>query len=170
MFLKKLPTKDMVVLGFLTIIVAVLAVFMITIADNDNIIRVDIADGVSKEVTFNRVALAPGESCDYTLLLELEEVVPYDITFDFTELKNVNLKNYVYVKIIANNHVVCDKLLADIFKEDTIHLHVDPAEIGSEKIEVIYYMPLGVGNEAQRTRASFSLYVKATSEPVEEED
>lgn len=173
MYLFKLAPRDMIVLSLLIICAVLFTGYMISNADHaeGDIINVEIHDGVTKEVVFKKLDLAPGESCDYTLALEREEVIAYDVTFDFEETENLDLKKYVYVKMEANGKVFYDKLLADAFEEKIINLHVDPAATGSGDIKVTYYLPEDVGNEAQKAKSTFKLLVTAMSEkPVEGEE
>ncbi len=172
MYLFKLAPRDMLVLSLLIVCCIAFTGYMVANAEHveNDIINVELHDGVTKEVVFKKLNLAPGESCGYTLVLEREEVVAYDVTFAFEESEDLKLKNYVYVKMEANGIVFYDKLLADAFEEELINLHVDPADTGSGDIKITYYLPKDVGNEAQKAKSTFKLLVTAMSEkPVEGE-
>ena len=165
MYISKLSPRDMIVLSLLIICVIVFALlgwFKTVYVEND-VINVALKDGVTKEVVFKKMDIAPGESCEYTLILEHEEFVEYDVVFEFEETENLDLKKYVYVKMEVDGNVFCDKLLADVFNEESIHLHVDPTITGSGDIKITYYLPQDVGNEAQKTKTAFKLLVTASS-------
>lgn len=170
MYLFKLATRDMIVLSVLIICCIAFTFHMLSEAEHveNDIITVELDEGVTKEVVFKKLNLAPGESCDYTLFFEREEVTAYGVTFSFEEEGDLELKNYVYVRLEANGAVIYDKLLAEAFEDEIVNLHVDPAVTGSHGITITYYLPKDVGNEAQKAQSSFKLLVTATTEkPIE---
>ena len=173
MFFSKLSTRDMLVLSLLIILSIIFighAIANSGYAEND-IIYVKVEEEITKkEVVFKKLSLSPGDSCQYTLLFEREEVTGYDVTFKFEETKEMDFKNYVHVKMEANGTVFYDKLLAEAFEDEEVHLRVDPAKTGSGDIHIIYYLPMDIGNEAQSAKSTFKLLVTAVSQrPLEGE-
>ena len=120
-------------------------------------------EGATKEVVFKELSIAPGQSCEYNLILEREDAVPCDITFDFEETQNLDLKKYVYVKMESDGEVFYDKLLADAFADKEFHLRLEAKKEKQQTITVTYYLPQDVGNEAQNAKSVFKLLVTATT-------
>lgn len=169
MYLFKLAPRDMLVLSLLIICAVLFIGHMLVNSEHieNDIINVEIQEGVTKEIVFKKLDLVPGESCSYTLILENEEFVEYDVAFEFEETESFDLKKYVYVKMEANGKVFCDKLLSDVFNEETVYIHIDSTITGSGDIKITYYLPEDVGNEAQKAKSVFKLLVTATSlEPI----
>ena len=167
MFLSKLSTRDMLVLSLLIICSIIFIGHAVSDSGNveNDIIYVKVEEEITKkEVVFKKLSLSPGDSCDYTLIFEREEVTGYDVTFKFEETEELELKNYIYVKMEAHGNVFYEKLLADAFKDGEINLHIDPAKTGGGDIHITYYLPMDVGNEAQRAKSTFKLLVTAVSQ------
>lgn len=172
MYLSKLSVRDMLVLSLLIICSIIVTWYMIDNIEHaeGDIVHVQVEDNVTKEVVFKKLDLAPGTSCDYTLILEREEVVGYDVVFEFEETEELNLKNYVYVKMEICGEVFYEKLLADAFEEESFSIHINHETPEDDDITVTYYLPEDVGNEAQSAKSTFKLLVTATSQaPVEGE-
>ena len=114
---------------------------------------------------FDDLCMLPGESSEYTLELSHDAVDQYKLHLDFFDSdETLTLKNFARVKVVSNSGVVCDKLLADIFKEDKIVLDVDFDKGENLVLKFIYYMPSEVGNEAKLAEADFGLTITATNE------
>lgn len=172
MFLSKLSIRDILVLSLLIICSVIFTWHMIDNIERaeGEIVHVKVEDNITKEVVFKKLDIAPGQSCDYTLVLEREEVTGYDIVFEFEETEKLDLKNYVYIKMEICGKVFYEKLLADAFEEKSFSMHIDHKTPDDDDITVTYYLPEDVGNEAQSAKSTFKLLVTATSTTSEEGD
>lgn len=173
MFFAKLSIRDILVLSFLIICSIIFTAHVVTDAQHveDDIVHVQVEEGITKEVVFKKLDLAPGESCEYLLVLERDEVLGYDLTFEFEETEKLDLKKYVYIKMEICGKVFYEKLLADAFEEKTFTMHIDHKTPNDDDITVTYYLPEDVGNEAQKAQSTFKLLVTAVSRtPIEGEE
>ena len=163
MFFSKFSVRDLLVLSLLTICCVIFTWQMLERAERveNDIINVEVREGIKKEVVFKKLDLAPGDSCDYTILLDREENVSYEVSFQFQEMKELDLKKYVYVKLETHDVVFYEGLLADAFEDEAVTIHIDHTKDKCDEIKVTYYLPEEVGNEAQSAKSEFMLLVTA---------
>ena len=128
-----------------------------------NTIAVDIGDG-SDTVTFEGLALIPGESREYTLELKCEIQTECDVVLKFEEEGDKTLKNFVRVRIEYNGEEIKDALMADLFKSDELTFKSDLSKGKTGTIKITYYMPLEIGNEAEKAEADFKLHITVKNE------
>ena len=150
----------------LLIIFAVILLW-INLASTDDFDVTDtvvVEDGETKILKFENLSLIPGEQCEYAISLKGDHPKAYDVTFDFEELFDLSLKNFAYVKILADGELLLDELLADAFKNDIIKLHVDFEQEDDVDLLITYYLPVEVGNEAKNAEAVFDLRISASNE------
>ena len=150
----------------LLIIFAVILLW-INLASTDDFDVTDtvvVEDGETKILKFENLSLIPGEQCEYAISLKGDHPKAYDVTFDFEELFDLSLKNFAYVKILADGELLLDELLADAFKNDSIKLHVDFGQEDEVDLLITYYLPVEVGNEAKNAEAVFDLRISASNE------
>ena len=88
----------------------------------------------------------------------------FDLSLDFAELRESPLKNFLRVKIVTNDTVVYDELLADAFVDEPLVLPVDFTESKNIVLRIIYSLPEDVGNEAKNAEALFELIITASTE------
>lgn len=125
-----------------------------------NLISVDVESDEPQLVKFERMGLVPGESCEYTIRFKGEEDL--NLILDFVESEEEqSLKYFAFVKIIADDTVIIDELLADAFEHEEIELSVNFNEKRNTEISIIYYLPIEVGNEAKNAEADFDLVIRA---------
>lgn len=173
MFFAKFSVRDILVLSFLIICSIIFLAHIVIDAQHieDDIVYIQVEEGLTKEILFKKLDLAPGQSCDYVLVLERDEVLGYDLTFEFEETQKLDLKNYVYIKMEICGEVFYEKLLADAFEEKTFTMHIDHKVPDDDDITVTYYLPEDVGNEAQSAKSTFKLLLTAVSQtPIEGEE
>lgn len=150
------------IVGSVLIIVGVLLMAWMLATEKDrSVIEVDLGNRESQPIKFDSLSLLPGEKCEYTVKLKKSGSDQYDLSLRFVETEEKTLKNYVRVKIIANDETVCDKLLAEAFKNENIILPVDFTENKNTELKIVYYLPLDVGNEAKNAEAIFELILTA---------
>ena len=154
----------LIVANLLILIGIALMAWMIVTAASRNNIYVDLSDGKPHSVGFSDLSLVPGESTEYTVRLRNTDANKYDVHLDFVETeKSMTLKNFARVKIISNDVVVCDELLATVFENESIVLPVDFFKGLNTELTIVYYLPIEVGNEAKNAEAVFELQIMATN-------
>ena len=125
-------------------------------------IKVDL--GTGGDVTFENLALLPGEKSEYEIELKGEVEAECDVTLKFEDKGDNTLKNYVYAKVEYNGNVLCDKLLAEIFDDEAMKFKSDLRDGRVNVIKVTYYMPIEVENEAENAEAFIDLSITASNE------
>ena len=158
--------RALLVMSSLLVLIGILMTGWIHIKKKDkDVIKVQLSNGKTEVVSFDALSLLPGGSCEYTIKLKNDGFPEYDVTLDFVDVdEEKTLKNYAYVKIIANGTVVCDELLAKVFERDNIVLHVNDDKGINTELTVVYYLPLEVGNEAKNAEAVFEVLLTASNE------
>jgi hypothetical protein len=132
--------------------------------DDRNVIDIPLGDGDTKKITFESLALIPGEQCAYDIELDYEVQKQYDLILDFHELEEKTLKDFARVRIESAGVSIYDELLATAFEDENIRFPVDFAKEMNTAFKITYYMPIEVGDEAQGAEALFELRLTATSE------
>lgn len=151
--------------GSVLIIVGVsLMTWMLATVDERNVIRVSLDKGDSDPVKFEALSLVPGDECEYGVKLVKGRTNTLDLRFDFIETGDGTLKNYARVKIMVQGNIVYDDLLANALENEKISLSVDFEKNKNTEFQVIYYLPIDVGNEAKNAEAKFGLMLTASNE------
>ena len=148
----------------LIIIGVLLTNWMLDTADDRDIIKVCLEDGITEAVEFESLALVPGSSCEYFVVLKSENSKTYDLHLDFVETEEKTLKNFAYVKITAGEEVLYDELLATAFEGEGLNLPVDFNLGINTVLRIVYYLPIETGNEAKNAEANFELKLTASNE------
>ena len=157
--------RAVLIIGSIMIIVGVaLMTWMLSTADERNVIWVSIDDGETCPIRFEDLSLVPGDECEYKVKLQKEGSSRYDLTFDFVETGDGTLKNYVRVKIMTKGNVVYDDLLINALESENILLPVDFDKELNTEFDIVYYLPIDVGNEAKNAEAKFGLMLTASNE------
>lgn len=158
--------RIVLIVGSALILVGVsLMTWMLVTEDDRSVIEVQLEDGKTQSIEFENLSLVPGEECEYVVTLKSENAKKYDLNLDFVDTeKDLTLKNFARVKIVANGEVVCDELLATIFENEDIVLPIDFTEDKNTELKIVYYLPLEVGNEAKNAEAIFELLLTASNE------
>ena len=153
------------IVGSILIIVGVsLMTWMLATEDDRNVIRVQIDEGESKPVKFEALTMVPGDECEYSVKLVKGGTNKFDLKFDFVETGDGTLKNYARVKIIVRDNVVYDDVLVNTLENKNILLSVDFGEDKNTEFQIVYYLPIDVGNEAKNAEALFGLMLTASNE------
>lgn len=160
----KLVRIALIVLSVMILIGVALTMYMLSIVNNHDIIKVNIKDDATQVVEFQNLCLIPGEKCEYTISFSSEVADEYNLRLAFRETVENTLKNYVHIKIEANGEIVYDQLLATLFDNSNITLTVDLTDDRKNDIKIIYYLPKEIGNEAQNAEANFELLITANNE------
>ena len=161
----KIMRALLVIASLLVLIGVLMTVWIFIQRRNQDIIKVQLSDGETEVIKFDALNLLPGDSCEYIIELKEEDFPQYNLSFDFVDVdEKKTLKNYARVKIIANEAVVYDELLATAFENDNIVLPVDLDTGKNAKLKIVYYLPLEVGNEAKNAEAVFEVLLTASNE------
>ena len=157
----------LIVSSALIIIGVTLMGWMMSTADERNVIKIQLKDGLAESVHFEQLAMVPGSSHEYVIKLRAGGSEQYTLTMQFEEnapTEERTLKNYAYVKIMTDQEVLCDTLLATLFESPAMILPVDFNKNLNTELTVIYYLPMDVGNEAKNAEAVFDLLLTAGNE------
>lgn len=125
---------------------------------NSITIHVDIEE--TELVNFQHIGLIPGESCEYKIKFKGREDVVLNL--DFIEKEEKGLKNFAYVRIVSEDKIIFEELLADAFESEEIVLPVSFYKDLNTELTIIYYLPAEVGNEAKNAEADFDLEIRAS--------
>lgn len=155
----------LIVLSAMILIGVALTVYMLSTANNRNIIKVNIENGKTQAVEFKDLCLLPGEECGYIISFGSGAADKYDVELVFHETEGEKtLKDHAYVRIEANGEVICDQLLATLFENSHITLPIDLTGDEKNDVKIVYYLPEEVGNEVQNAEATFELLITASNE------
>ena len=83
MFSKKLSAKDAVLLGILAIIIGVVLIYTLYNEDDRDVIRINVDNQESKTISFENLAMAPGEETGYTFMFDQVDLAEYDVVLQF---------------------------------------------------------------------------------------
>ena len=154
-----IPMSTLIIVGVL------LMMYVMAVTEDREIIKVDLSSNRDQKVVFETLALIPGQSCEYNVAFASKPAKKYDIQLDFDENIEKTLKDFAYVRIeTSSGEVIVDDLLATVFEAEPIALCVDFEEEKNTELNIKYYLPLSVGNEAQGAEALFELNIIASNE------
>lgn len=157
--------RIILIAGSVLIIVGVsLMTWMLATVDERNVIKVSIDNGDSKPIKFEALSLVPGDECEYGVKLVKGGSNKFDLKLDFIETGDGVLKDYARVKIVVQGNTVYDELLATALENENILLPVDFGKDQNTEFQVVYYLPMDVGNEAKNAEAKFGLMLTASNE------
>ena len=155
----------MLIVGSVLIVGGIVLMSWMLATENDrDVIDVQLDEGKTQSVKFENLSLVPGQECEYTIRLEKVSMDECDLSLDFVETDEGELKKFARVKIIANGEVLCDEKLADAFEGESVVLPVDFGESKNTELKIVYYLPTEVGNEAKNATAAFELRLTASNE------
>lgn len=154
----------LITVSVLSIVGVVLLCWTMATADDRNVISVSLKDGETTAVEFENLALVPGDMVEYTVKFKGNYHKRYDVLLDFSEKEEKTLKYFARVKIISNDEIIYDDLLATILGDDAIALPVDFKEDKNTELTVVYYLPAEVGNEAKNAEAMVEMLITASNE------
>ena len=133
-----------------------LFVYIFTEIDGEEIVEVKISENEPGVVKFEGLGLSPGERCEYSVKLNSSVIDTASVSFDFTEIGDSLMKDYVYVTVEADGEEIYRALLSDCLLGEKIIFDYKKL---TEEFKIIYSMPESVGNEAQNTEAHFELLI-----------
>lgn len=161
---KNLSRIMMLLVSVLLIGGAVLLIWLTETEDERNVMRVNLNSEETKAIHFEDLSMIPGESCEYSISMQGDRAKTYNVHLDFAETEEKTLMNFARVTIMVNGETVCDELLATAFERDDIGFSVKFEEEKTIDLNVTFYLPLEVGNEAKNAEALFDLLITASNE------
>lgn len=160
----RIKQVTLIVLSVLILLgVALMAWSLATADDRDNI-DLELSEGVTETISFENLCLLPGDEASYHLNLKDSNTKKYSLIFDFVEKDDKGLKNFVRVKIASGDTVLYDELLSTAITAERIAFDVNFRERLNTQLDITYYLPLDVGNEAKNGEVLFDLLLTATNE------
>lgn len=154
----------LIIISVLILIGVFLMAWSLFTDDDRNNIDVDLSDGVADAVPFEDLCLIPGHETSYRVRLKNDNAKQYELHLNFVEKEEKTLKNYARVKIVNGDKVIYDELLATAFADDSIMFEVDFRKDQNTDLNIVYYLPEEVGNEAKNAEAVFELIFTAINE------
>lgn len=149
----------LVILSCLILIGVILMTIIVTNLGNRQLIRIDIGDPGDDVVEFENLGMIPGQRCHYVLSFESVNAQQHHIKLTFAEKDDQTLKKYAYAKITMGDQVVYEDLLENLFKKKELEFDVELVNGQSRDVEIAYYLPESVGNEAQNAETTFDLLI-----------
>lgn len=164
--MKRIERMRIMLIGISVMILTCVAlwVWVQNAKSQENVIHVHLREDTVQIVEFDHLTLIPGESCNYTVSVSSTKGKAYDLMLQFVETEEKTLKNFAYVRIESGGEIVYEQLLKDAFRDDALVLPVDFSENRNVELDVTYYMPVEVGNEAENAEAIFELRIAAGNE------
>ncbi|MCH5152453.1 MAG: hypothetical protein J1F68_00625 [Clostridiales bacterium] len=138
-----------------------LLVTVLLTTDNDLMKDITLNDNdiTREKLEFSASGLNPGDVREYTINLKGKSAGTYMLNFDFVEVDNGALKNYVDVALQYGQDCYTYRL-SELLEGKTVSFN---CRIGAKTtvIKVIYSMPLDTGNEAQNATTHFTVNLTA---------
>ena len=134
-----------------------------TVQPENGTVEVNVENGKTTTIEFEDLCLLPGEQSEYTVKLNRRSDKAYQLTLKFNQGEESGLAEYAYVRIERYGKVIYDELLKNAFAQEPMVLDIDLSQ-ETQDLTVVYYLPLEVGNEAQKAVAEFSLQITASNE------
>lgn len=162
--------RFLIVAGVLLIAAGLLLVtWILDTEDERNTIEIRLSGNrtSTEEIVFDNLALVPGEVCEYDVILKGDRTLKgdtYKLSMDFVEIKEGRLKDYARIKILSNDIIVHDELLATVLEGEDIEFSIDFNGERSKSLKILFYLPAEVGNEAKKAEALFKLVLTACNE------
>lgn len=138
------------------------SLFLFVNRENRQVLKATLKNGETI-VSFEALALVPGEAEEYTLRLTSEMEGDCTLTWHFQEDSSEanDLKEYVRVKVRQGEDILFDKWLCEVLEEEPFSMTCCLDTKEKTEFYITYYMPETVGNEATRTEAKFDLLLTA---------
>ncbi len=148
------------IIGLILVLIFIFGNNYPIIATDVSIIEINLNDRTEQVIEFKDLEFVPGSVNDYTIKVETNKSSEYILSFDFAEVTDSKLKDYVHMKIVEEDDtVVYDKLLSDLIDGGGENYLFYLDEETPKYFEVIYYMDESVGNEAKGLDMTFVLNV-----------
>ena len=155
---------ELIITSVLIIAICCIGIYYVTRDDRPNVIHIKFEDAEDKVVEFNSLMIAPGEEHEFILSMTSEIEDEFSFAMKFLETDGLILKDYVYIRVVKDDKVICDKLLAELFKGDVVRFNGLLNKKAPCEISVFFYMDKSVGNEVENTSSDFDLLISISNE------
>ena len=150
------------IVAVVLLLVGVAILTTVLLATNDEFVK-DVSlkenDITRESLEFSANGLNPGDVREYTINLKGKSAGTYALSFDFVEVGNGALKNFVDVALQYGDKTFNYKL-AELLDGKPVSFNCRIGG-GTTVIKVIYSMSQDTGNEAQRTSTDFTVNLTA---------
>lgn len=155
------------IIGLTICICSIVMLFLVSFKQNsfapENLIIIDGKMPTTEILEMPSINVNPGTTSKYSFYLSFLNDGQYNINFSFKEKIENILKDYINVKLKINNEILFEEKLKDICNGDTTLSFIK--EVNKDRpllVEILYEVPISVGNEIQGLKTSFELklYVK----------
>lgn len=149
----------------LIMIGAGLSAYFISHPDRREIVHLKLEEGSEETLSFEDLALLPGEETSYIVSLSGDVEGEGEVTVDFKSdeealAEDNRLADHLYARVTVGNEVICDALLSTLLDGDAFVFTNDFSATEYVDLKVSYYILSNAGNEVQGARASFYLAVR----------
>ncbi len=128
----------MIVLSIMILIGSVMSACMLIFMDDQDLIKLKLTDNQPETVLFNKLDLSESEDA-YTLRLTSKSDGECKVSLSFVETETNPYKDSIYAKIWANDQLVCDSSLADLFYGSAISFKCNLSKESSDVTIVFVY-------------------------------
>ena len=154
----------LIALGVLILVGGALVGYYTFFLKEDEVVYIDLSDEGTETLSFDKLDLVPGEKAEYTVILKSELDGKHKVSLDFKDNnKEMNLKDYAYVTLRLNGTEICNRLLAEVLDGEVFETEIELKANSEAELEIIYYLPESVGNEAENAEADFELNIIYTN-------
>jgi hypothetical protein len=161
----KTITRVLMALSGIIIVIGVILMYQTIQDSNDpDAITVYIKKGEIETIEFADLSLIPGDECQYHIKIKGTITKSCDVVLNFVKKGGHTLENFAYVRILYNDEVLYDDLLASAFESQGINILVDFSQKTNTDLRIVYYLPETVGNEIKNAEALFELQISASNE------
>jgi hypothetical protein len=146
----------------LSVLIIIGVILMLSAAfsgGEDNVIQIELDKDSLPPLEFSDLHLIPGGSCEYVIKFSGRASGKYSLDLKLVKTKDGTLGDFARVKLLSHGEELYDKLLSEAFDGEAIELEVDLKNHINSELQVVYYLPSDVGNEAKGAEAFFELLV-----------
>ena len=159
-------TRILMIITSIMIIMGIFLMYQTMQASEDpNVTTVNIKNGSTETLEFTDLSLIPGSSSQYDIKLKGNGMTQTcEVVLDFVKKGGKGLEDVAYVKILFEDEVLYEELLATAFETEGITFSVDFSKNKNTDLQIIYYLPETAGNEIKNAEAVFELQISASNE------
>ena len=158
--IKKRSVSIFVVAMILTSLISVCLLCFIKeeVSSISETVVVSVDGKAEKTLTVEQLSIYPGERRECIVFLKSELSGDYKATIDFEEKDNGGLKDFIDVEIYIGDEMVYNGNLIGLLSGRRVAFNLNLDNENTNQLKIVYIMDVNVGNNAQKTTASF--YVK----------
>ena len=152
-----------IILTVLAIVGVGMVVYRILFPTPSNVFEVEFSEEeMEHTLSFTDLAIIPGDKSEYSIKVGNYVRSRFDLHLSFNETMDGTLDQFLRVRISANDRVLTDQRLCEMFAMDSFDIPFSLDNGETFHLTITYYMPSDVSNEAQNAETAFDLVIKAT--------